>query len=153
VSRHSSPIAHKLCVAGYGQRISLWLSIYRGQLTEATIETPKGHEHIKIEERFADLFLFEPVNPKNGPKTTKTCQYLTLTAGKKASSAIRDYAVKELAMALISHYGWQIANGAKVLPEKGELAKVYADEFAVYFFGAPMDRELAQQRPRAAAKR
>ena len=133
--------AQKLCVAGFGQKTSLWLSVYRGQLTEATVEEPKSHEHIEIDDGFADHFRFFPVNPKHGPKTTTVCPYLTLQAGKKAASAIRDYSASLLARALITHYGWQIANGAKPLPEKGALAQVYAGNVAVYLYAKRVGKD------------
>ena len=142
---------HKVCVAGCGQKISVWLSIYRGRLTECTIEEPKGSKHIDVDNWFGDHFLLVPVNPKSGPKTTTICPYLTLQAGKKAAAAVRSYSVTGLAMALITQYGWQIVNGAKALPEKGELAKVYAETFAVYLFGNRTARERAALRLRTSA--
>ena len=141
--------AHKVCVAGFGQRISLWLSIKQGQLTECTIEEPKRHEHIEVDDWFAHHFMLVPINPTHGPKTTTVCPYLTLQAGKKAANAVRDYSINSLAMAFISQYGWQIANGACPLPDKSELAKVYAGEFAVYLYVNRNTRERAALRLRA----
>lgn len=136
----------KVCIAGFGQKVSVWLHIYRNRLTGCSIEEPNRHENIDSDEWFDNHFLLVPVNPKNGPKTSKVCLYLTAIAGKKAAKAIRDYSVLNLAMALISHYGWQVANGAKILPEHGALAKVYAGNFAVYVFETRITKERAQEK-------
>jgi hypothetical protein len=71
---------------------------------------------------------------------------LTFTAGDRAVQAIRDYNVYELALAFTSHYGWQLINGAKILPSYGELAKVYAGIYAVYLFYTSADMERALQK-------
>ncbi len=49
----------------------------------------------------------------------------------------------ELALAFTSHYGWQLINGAKILPDYGELAKVYAGIYSVYLFRSRQEKEAA----------
>lgn len=144
--------ANRHCVAGYGQKISVWATIDRGKLTECAIEEPRNHERIEVNDTwFSDHVLVVPVDKRHGPKTKSVCPYLTLQAGKKAAAALRDYSVTALAMALVSQYGWQIANGAQSLPEKGELAKVYAGANALYVFGTRSEKAegLTGQRSKA----
>jgi hypothetical protein len=127
-------ITSKVCIAGFGQKVSVWATIRAGRLTGFNIEEPKRHEAIESDAWFDDYLLLVPVNSKNGPRKTKICPYLTAIAGRKAAEALRDYSITNLAMALISHYGWQVANSAKPLTEHNELAKVYAGNYALYVF-------------------
>jgi hypothetical protein len=110
-----------------------------------TIETPKGIETLPPDVWFVQHMLIVKTSQKHLQKTTEILPYLTFTAGNRAVQAIRDYNVYELALAFTSHYGWQIINGAKILPAYGELAKVYAGIYAVYLFRSQPEKEAGQK--------
>jgi hypothetical protein len=76
-------------------------------------------------------------------KSNDVLPVLTFTAGDRAVRAMRDYNAYELAIAFTSHYGWQLVNGAKILPCFGELAKVYAGVYAIYLFKTIPEKEGA----------
>lgn len=97
-------------------------------------ETPDGQEILPPDKWFEQQMVIIKTPRSNIQKTTDVLPYLTFIAGERAVAAIRDYNVYELAIAFTSHYGWQLINGAKILPHFGELAKVYAGVYAVYLF-------------------
>jgi hypothetical protein len=133
----------KECVAGFGHTSSLWLHFSESQMIGYSIETPRGHEVLPPDNWFEQHMLIIKTTKKHQQKSTDVLPYLTFVAGNRAVQAIRDYNVYELAVAFTSHYGWQIINGAKILPDYGELAKVYAGIFAVYLFKTQQDKENA----------
>lgn len=90
--------------------------------------------------------LITKVSKKDTQKSNDVLPYLTFTAGTRAVVAIRDYNVYELALAFTSHYGWQLINGAKILPDHKELAKVYAGVYAVYLFRSEPEKQTAVQK-------
>jgi len=137
--------ALKLCLAGTGQSVSVWLSVYRNELVDCTLDSPKRHEQVSLDD-FVPYLLLVPVDPRRGPKTTHLCPYLTAMAGKKAAKALRNHSIHDLALAMISQYGWQIANGAKPLADRGALAKVYGTGIAVYVYASPCERDRSAER-------
>lgn len=108
-----------------------------------TIETPESHEFLPPDHWFEQQMLILRTTPKHLQRGTDILPYLTFMAGERAVRAMRDYNVYELATAFTSHYGWQLINGAKILPAHGELAKVYAGVYSVYLFHTPAEREAA----------
>jgi hypothetical protein len=136
----------KECVAGFGQHTSVWLEFNWHKLVGCTVEESRRHEYVAVDDWLVDHFLVVPVRRKHGPKETKRCLYLTYSAGRKAADAIRDYSVVNLGLAFIAQYGWQIANGAKPLRERGELAKVYAGGLAVYLYLTRKEKQRAEAR-------
>lgn len=124
----------KECVAGFGHTTSLWFHFSGNQMAGYTIETSRGQESLSPDVWFERHMLILKMTAKHVQKTQNVLPYLTFCAGERAVSAIRDYNVYELAIAFTSHYGWQLVNGAKILPTYGELAKVYAGIYAVYLF-------------------
>ena len=124
----------KECVAGFGHTTSLWVHFSGNQMAGYTIETPRGQESLSPDVWFERHMLILKMTAKHVQKTQNVLPYLTFCAGARAVNAIRDYNVYELAIAFTSHYGWQLVNGAKILPTYGELAKVYAGIHAVYLF-------------------
>ena len=133
----------KECVAGFGHTSSLWFHFEGNQMVNYTIESPRGHDTQPPDGWFQQHMMILRQTPKHLQKSRDVLPYLTFSAGERAVRAIKDYNVYELAIAFTSHYGWQLVNGAKILPTYGELAKVYAGVFAVYLFRAEKDRELA----------
>lgn len=135
----------KECVAGFGHTSSLWLHFSESQMIGYSIETPKGHETLPPDNWFEQHMLIIKTTKKHLQKSTDVLPYLSLVAGTRAVQAIRDYNVYELAIAFTSMYGWQIINGAKILPDYGELAKVYAGIYAVYLFRSAQQKEAAMK--------
>ena len=131
------------CVAGYSHTSSLWFSFDHDQMVYYTIETPKGVETLALDAWFGQQMLITKTTKKHPQKTYDILPYLTVVAGNRAVRAIRDYHVYELAIAFTSHYGWQLINGAKILPSYGELAKVYAGIYAVYLFHSTAELQAA----------
>lgn len=140
----------KICIAGFGQKISVWLTLTDGKVTGCIIEEPRRREHVEDDSWLADHFIIVPIKRKYGPKaTTKVCQFLALQAGRHAVRGVRDYSIAALATGLTAQYGYQIANGAKILPEHGEIAKVHSGDFAVYFYETRCDKEDAAAKIKA----
>lgn len=135
----------KECVSGFGHTSSLWFHFDETHMVGYTIETPRGVEQLAPDVWFEQQMLIVKTSKKHTQKTVEVLPYLTFTAGERAVKAIKDYNIYELALAFTSHYGWQLINGAKILPALGELAKVYADIYAVYLFLSNTDRETAEQ--------
>lgn len=135
--------ACKECVSGFGHTSSLWFHIEGNQMTGYTVETPKGVEELSPDMWFVQQMLIVRTTKKHTQKSVEVLPYLTFIAGERAVQAIRDYNTYELAIAFTSHYGWQLINGAKILPAYGELAKVYAGIFAVYLFRSTTERQAA----------
>jgi hypothetical protein len=131
------------CVAGFGHTSSLWFHFEGNQMVGYTIETPEGHESLPPDHWFEQQMLIIRTTPKHLQKGNDILPYLTFTAGERAVRAMRDYNVYELALAFTSHYGWQLINGAKILPAYGELAKVYAGVYSVYLFHSESERKSA----------
>jgi hypothetical protein len=107
------------------------------------METPKGQEIFPPDKWFQDQMLIVRTSKTHLQKSSDVLPVLTFTAGDRAVSAMRDYNVYELALAFTSHYGWQLVNGAKILPCLGELAKVYAGIYAVYLFKLRSEKAIA----------
>jgi hypothetical protein len=135
--------AYKECVSGFGHTSSLWFHFAENQMVGYTIETPKGIDTLGPDAWFKQHMLIIKTSKKHLQKSIDVLPYLTFIAGERAVNAIRDYNVYELAISFTSHYGWQIINGAKILPAYGELAKVYAGTYAVYLFRAQPERDAA----------
>lgn len=135
--------ACKECVAGFGHTSSLWFHFAENQMVGYTIETPRGVEALPPDIWFDQQMLIVKTTKKHVQKSIDILPYLTVVAGDRAVRAIRDYNTYELAIAFTSHYGWQLINGAKILPPYGELAKVYAGIYAVYLFRSQPEREAA----------
>lgn len=133
----------KECVAGFGHTTSLWLHFSGNQLIGFSAETPGGVETLPPDNWFEQHMLIITVTRKHPQKSVDVLPYLTTVAGERAVRAIRDYNVYELALAFTSQYGWQLVNGAKILPAYGELAKVYAGLFAVYLFRTLDEKKAA----------
>lgn len=133
----------KECVAGFGHTTSLWFHFEGTQMTGYTTETPRGIETLPPDQWFVQHMFITKVSKKDLQKSNDVLPYLTFVAGNRAVNAIRDYNVYELALAFTSHYGWQLINGAKILPDHKELAKVYAGVYAVYLFRSQPEREAA----------
>lgn len=110
-----------------------------------SIFTPDGPETHELDEWFSRHMATVRVTKKHLQASTDIFPYLTVVAGSRAVQAVRDYSVYDLAIAFTSHYGWQLINGAKILPAYGELAKVYCGMNAVYLFRKNEDRELMLQ--------
>lgn len=106
-------------------------------------ETPQGQQVLPPDRWFQEQMVIIKTTKTHIQKSTDVLQYLTFVAGDRAVRAIRDYNVYELAIAFTSHYGWQLINGAKILPHFGELAKVYAGVYAVYLFRSKDERGKA----------
>jgi hypothetical protein len=135
--------ACKECVSGFGHTSSLWFHFADDQMVGYTIETSKGVEALGPDVWFEQHMLIVKTSKKHVQKSVDVLPYLTFVAGERAVNAIRDYNVYELALSFTSHYGWQIINGAKILPPYGELAKVYAGVYAVYLFRSQPERDAA----------
>ena len=133
----------KECVAGFGHTSSLRFHFDGNALIGYTIETPRSSETLPPDDWFKQHMLAIKTSKSHVQKSATVLPYLTFTAGDRAVQAIRDYNVYELALAFTSHYGWQLINGAKILPSYGELAKVYAGIYAVYLFYTSADMERA----------
>ena len=144
--------ACKECVAGFGHVASLWFHFEGNQMISYSIETPTGHETLPPDTWFVQHMLIVSTSRSHVQKTTDILPYLTFSAGARACSAIRDYNIYELALAFTSHYGWQLINGAKILPAYGELAKVYAGIYAVYLFRSQPEKEAGQKLVETGAK-
>jgi len=138
--------ACKECVAGFGHTSSLWFHFDGNEMIGYTVETPKGIETLPPDIWFTQHMLIIRTSKSHVQKGNNVLPYLTFHAGERAVQAIRDYNVYELALAFTSHYGWQLVNGAKILPGQKELAKVYAGIYAVYLFRSQPDREAAMKR-------
>ncbi len=110
------------------------------------METPSGQEIFPPDKWFQDQMLIVRTSKAHLQKSNDVLPVLTFTAGDRAVAAMRDYNVYELAIAFTSHYGWQLVNGAKILPCFCELAKVYAGIYAVYLFKASSEKEKALKR-------
>lgn len=135
----------KECVAGFGHTSSLWFHFVGTEMIGYSIETPQGYETLPPDVWFVQHMLVVKTSKSHLQKGTDVLPYLTFTAGNRAVQAIRDYNVYELALAFTSHYGWQLINGAKILPAYGELAKVYAGIYAVYLFRSQPEKEAGQK--------
>jgi len=135
----------KECVAGFGHTSSLWFHFTDSQMIGYTVETPKNHESMSPDDWFEQHMLIVKTTKTHQQKSTDILPYLTFVAGQRAVQAIRDYNVYELALAFTSHYGWQVINGAKILPDYGELAKVYAGVYAIYLFRTNAEKQKALQ--------
>lgn len=136
-------IACKECVAGFGHTSSLWFHFEGNQMIGYTVETPEGIENSGPDAWFEQHMLIVKTSKKHVQKSIDAFPYLTFVAGQRAVQAIRDYHIYELALAFTSQYGWQIINGAKILPPFGELAKVYAGIFAIFLFRSNVERDAA----------
>lgn len=121
-------------------------------MTGYTIETTRGIETLPPDIWFKQHMLIVRMSKSHVQKNITVLPCLTFTAGERAVQAIRDYNVYELALAFTSHYGWQLINGAKILPPHGELAKVYAGIYAVYLFRSQPEREGALKQIEAGTK-
>lgn len=132
-------------MAGFGHTSSLWFHFDQNQMIGYSIETPRGLETLPPDIWFEQQMLIVKKSRSHTQKTTDILPYLTFSAGGRAVQAMRDYNVYELALAFTSHYGWQLINGAKILPSYGELAKVYAGVYAVYLFRTPADKEAGMK--------
>jgi len=130
------------CVAGHGHTTGLWFKFHGDTLVGYCLLTSEGTEVHQIDEWFIQHMATIKVTRKHLQASTDVLPYLTFVAGDRAVKAVRDYNVYDLAIAFTSHYGWQLINGAKILPTYGELAKVYCGMFAVYLFKTNEDREL-----------
>lgn len=108
-----------------------------------SIETPRAHENLEPDVWFERHMLILKKTPKHMQKGNDVLRYMTFTAGDKAVSAIKDYNIYELAIAFTSQYCWQLVNGAKILESYGELAKVYAGQYAVFLFKSHAECEAA----------
>lgn len=136
-------LSFKECVAGHGHTSSLWFHFTDSQMVGYTIETPASIETFPPDNWFDQHMLVVKTTKKHVQKSTEVLLCLTFAAGDRAVRAVRDYNIYELALAFTSHYGWQLVNGAKMLPTMGELAKVYAGIHAVYLFRSAEERETA----------
>lgn len=133
----------KECVAGYGHTSSLWFHFEENQMIGCSIETANGIEELMPDMWFVQQMLIVRTTKKHTQKSVDILPYLTFVAGERAVRAIRDYNAYELAIAFTSHYGWQLINGAKILPAYSELAKVYAGVYSVYLFRSSVERQAA----------
>jgi len=107
------------------------------------IETPNGAEVFPPDIWSEQHMFITKTTTKHVQKRDDVLPYLAHVAGTRAVQAIRDYNVYELAIAFTNNYSWQLINGAKILPDYGELAKVYAGVYAVYLFKSQADRDAA----------
>ena len=130
-------------MAGFGHSESLWFHFADDQMTGYTVDTLEGSELQPPDLWFEQHMLIIRTSPKHVQKSNDILPYLTFIAGSRAVEAMRDYNVYELALAFTSHYGWQLINGAKILPTYGELAKVYAGIYSVYLFRCQLERDVA----------
>lgn len=122
------------CVAGFGHVYSLWFHFVGTEMVGYTIETPMGRKTMPTDVWFQQHMLIVRTTRKHPPKQDDVLPYLSHVAGTRAVQAISDYNVYELAIAFTAMHSWQLINGAKLLPDYGELAKVYAGVNAVYLF-------------------
>ena len=143
--------ACKECVSGYGHTWSLWFHFDENQMIGYTTETPRGVENHGPDTWFEQHMLIVKTTKKSLQKSADVLPYLTFSAGERAVQAIRDYNVYELALAFTAHYGWQLINGAKILPTFKELAKVYAGVYAVYLFRSHDERNVALEKVQSGA--
>ena len=131
-----------ICVAGFGHTHSAWLHIRDGHVCGCRLDTPEGSEEIAITDWFKRNFLSFKVAVRDGQARVEELPLLAYAAGIRAVSAIRDFNTYELAIAMTANYSWQLVNGAKPLPDFGELAKFYAGTVAVYIYATTADRDL-----------
>ena len=122
------------CVAGFGHLRSLWFLFDNNQMVGYVVETPEGRETYQPDMWSEQHFIILKTTSKHPPQREDVLPYLSQVAGNRAVQAIKDYNVYELALAFATNYSWQLINGAKILPDYGELAKVYAGIYSVYIF-------------------
>lgn len=113
------------------------------------METPKGQDIFPPDRWFQDQMVIVKTSKLHLQKSNDVLPVMTFMAGDRAVQAMRDYNVYELAIAFTSHYGWQLVNGAKILPFFGELAKVYAGIYAVYLFKTTPEKDSALKKIRS----
>lgn len=127
------------CVAGFGHLNSLWFAMDAGGLTGVVIENNGEQEAVNANDWLKPRVLVFKTTPAHPQKREDVLRCLATTAGTRAVQAVRDYNVYELALAFTSNYSWQLINGAKILPDFGELAKVYAGQWSIYLFKSEFD--------------
>ena len=131
------------CVAGYGHLQSLWLQFAEQRLIACFTDTPEGVEAVQVDNWLVPCVMVTKVPRKNVAPRDDVLPYLSKIAGARAVCAARDCNVYELALALTANYSWQLINGAKILPDYSELAKVYAGAHVIYLFKTQALRDAA----------
>lgn len=96
-----------------------------------------GHFEFKgrrLSDDLARHFTFEKCQPTWSPP----CQTVADALLKEAEVCIREgFSAKNLgplSLGLMTLYGWQVANGAPLLPNQNELAKIHHSRGALYFW-------------------
>lgn len=128
-----------LCIAGQGCTPMVSCTVNDGKITEFAVWRKNRTTHVPVDESLSRRLVLVKAKAHAAPKNTHVCSYLTTLAARKLAHAVenltcsvREEVIYQMALALTSQYGYQIANKAKPIAEQDSLCRVYVGNYVLY---------------------